>query len=39
MPPHSTMLDEEGARIVAFKLVKDGKFQEQGVGFAAALFS
>mmetsp|Transcript_13895 Transcript_13895/g.25374 ORF Transcript_13895/g.25374 Transcript_13895/m.25374 type:complete len:1378 (-) Transcript_13895:162-4295(-) len=31
MPPHSTILKEEGARIVAFKLVKDGKFQEDGI--------
>jgi len=31
MPPHSTKLEEEGARIVAFKLVKDGKFQESGI--------
>lgn len=31
MPPHSTNLEEEGARIVAFKLVKDGKFQEDGI--------
>jgi len=31
MPPHSTNLEEEGARIVAFKLVKNGKFQEKGI--------
>ena len=31
MPPHSESLDEEGARIVAFKLVRDGKFQEEGI--------
>ncbi|KAL3793795.1 hypothetical protein ACHAW5_009582 [Stephanodiscus triporus] len=31
MPPHSTNLEEEGARIVAFKLVKDGRFQEDGI--------
>ncbi|KAL7518334.1 hypothetical protein ACHAWX_003175 [Stephanocyclus meneghinianus] len=31
MPPHSESLKEEGARIVAFKLVKDGKFQEDGI--------
>jgi len=31
MPPHSTNLEEEGASIVAFKLVKDGKFQEKGI--------
>lgn len=31
MPPHSTSLEEEGASIVAFKLVKDGKFQEEGI--------
>ena len=31
MPPHSTNLEEEGACIVAFKLVKDGKFQETGI--------
>lgn len=29
MPPHSVNLKEEGASIVAFKLVKDGKFQEE----------
>jgi 5-oxoprolinase (ATP-hydrolysing) len=31
MPPHSKALVDEGAMIVAFKLVKDGKFQEKGV--------
>ena len=31
MPPNSTTLEEEGARIVAFKLVKDGRFQEDGI--------
>ena len=31
MPPHSKSLVDEGAMIVAFKLVKDGKFQEEGV--------
>ena len=31
MPPHSKSLEEEGAMIVAFKLVKDGVFQEQGI--------
>ncbi|KAL9190728.1 hypothetical protein ACHAXT_000434 [Thalassiosira profunda] len=31
MPPHSTELEQEGASIVAFKLVKDGKFQEAGI--------
>lgn len=31
MPPHSVNLKDEGARIVAFKLVKDGKFQEDGI--------
>ncbi|KAK1743795.1 5-oxoprolinase [Skeletonema marinoi] len=31
MPPHSVNLKEEGASIVAFKLVKDGKFQEEGI--------
>jgi len=31
MPPHSTKLEEEGARIVAFKLVKDGKFNQDGI--------
>lgn len=31
MPPHSENLDQEGARIVAFKLVRDGKFQEEGI--------
>jgi 5-oxoprolinase (ATP-hydrolysing) len=28
MPPHSTLLEQEGAAIVAFKLVKGGVFQE-----------
>ena len=31
MPPHSHRLEDEGAMIVAFKLVRDGKFQEQGI--------
>ncbi|KAL7433624.1 hypothetical protein ACHAXM_003635 [Skeletonema potamos] len=31
MPPNSVNLREEGASIVAFKLVKDGKFQEEGI--------
>jgi 5-oxoprolinase (ATP-hydrolysing) len=31
MPPQSENLEQEGARIVAFKLVRDGKFQEEGI--------
>lgn len=31
MPPHSKSLEDEGAMIIAFKLVKDGKFQEEGI--------
>lgn len=31
MPPHSQCLEDEGAMIVAFKLVKDGEFQEAGI--------
>jgi len=31
MPPHSQSLVDEGAMIVAFKVVKDGKFQEDGI--------
>lgn len=31
MPPHSKKLEEEGAMIIAFKLVKDGVFQEAGI--------
>ena len=31
MPPHSKKLEDEGAMIVAFKLVKGGVFQEQGI--------
>lgn len=31
MPPHSNRLEDEGAMIVAFKLVQDGKFQEAGI--------
>jgi len=31
MPPHSKKLSDEGAMIVAFKLVEDGVFQEQGI--------
>jgi len=31
MPPNSKTLLEEGAAIVAFKLVRDGQFQEDGI--------
>jgi len=31
MPPHSQKLEDEGAMIIAFKLVRDGKFQEEGI--------
>jgi 5-oxoprolinase (ATP-hydrolysing) len=31
MPPHSNRLQDEGAMIIAFKLVKDGEFQENGI--------
>lgn len=31
MPPHSNKLEDEGAMIVGFKLVRDGNFQEQGI--------
>ena len=31
MPPRSSKLEDEGAMIVAFKLVKDGRFQEEGI--------
>ncbi|CAJ1921532.1 unnamed protein product [Cylindrotheca closterium] len=31
MPPHSKSLEEEGAMIIAFKLVEQGKFQEAGI--------
>jgi len=31
MPPHSTCLEDEGAMIIAFKLVKDGTFDEKGI--------
>eukprot|EP00538_Stauroneis_constricta_P012873 CAMPEP_0119550994 /NCGR_PEP_ID=MMETSP1352-20130426/4403_1 /TAXON_ID=265584 /ORGANISM="Stauroneis constricta, Strain CCMP1120" /LENGTH=1270 /DNA_ID=CAMNT_0007596997 /DNA_START=435 /DNA_END=4247 /DNA_ORIENTATION=+ len=31
MPPHSQCLEDEGAMIVAFKLVRDGEFQEAGI--------
>mmetsp|Transcript_27108 Transcript_27108/g.59295 ORF Transcript_27108/g.59295 Transcript_27108/m.59295 type:complete len:1400 (+) Transcript_27108:291-4490(+) len=31
MPPHSSKLEDEGAMIVAFKLVKGGQFQEKGI--------
>jgi len=31
MPPHSQTLLDEGAHIVAFKLVRDGHFQEEGI--------
>ena len=30
MPPHSTKLEDEGAAIVAFKLVRHNQFQEEG---------
>lgn len=31
MPPNSHTLAEEGAAIVAFKLVKNGEFDQQGI--------
>ena len=31
MPPNSRTLEDEGAMIVAFKLVRDGHFQEDGI--------
>jgi len=31
MPPQSTSLEEEGAAIMSFKLVKNGVFQEEGI--------
>ena len=31
MSPHSTKLEDEGAMIVAFKLVRNGEFQEEGI--------
>ena len=31
MPPHSTKLEHEGASIVAFKLVENDQFQEEGI--------
>jgi 5-oxoprolinase (ATP-hydrolysing) len=31
MPPNSKSLEDEGAMIIAFKLVKDGLFQEEGI--------
>lgn len=31
MPPHSKSLEDEGAMIVAFKLVRNGQFQEDGI--------
>ena len=31
MPPHSKLLVEEGAAVVSFKLVKKGKFDEEGI--------
>jgi 5-oxoprolinase (ATP-hydrolysing) len=31
MPPHSQTLEDEGAQIIAFKLVRDGRFQEEGI--------
>ena len=31
MPPHSQSLEEEGAMIVAFKLVTNNQFQEQAI--------
>ena len=31
MPPHSTSLEDEGAMIVGFKLVRNGQFQEEGI--------
>jgi 5-oxoprolinase (ATP-hydrolysing) len=31
MPPHSKNLEDEGAMIIAFKLVEHGQFQEKGI--------
>ncbi len=31
MPPHSKKLEDEGAMIIAFKLVRNGQFQEEGI--------
>jgi 5-oxoprolinase (ATP-hydrolysing) len=31
MPPNSRRIEEEGAGIISFKLVRDGLFQEQGI--------
>ena len=31
MPPHSMRLEDEGAMIIAFKLVENGVFQEKGI--------
>lgn len=31
MPPQSQKLEDEGAMIIAFKLVRDGVFQEEGI--------
>lgn len=31
MPPHSKRLEDEGAMIIAFKLVRNGEFQEKGI--------
>eukprot|EP00980_Cylindrotheca_fusiformis_P021998 scaffold8869_cov136-Cylindrotheca_fusiformis.AAC.4 len=31
MPPHSKSLEDEGAMIVAFKLVEKGRFMEEGI--------
>lgn len=31
MPPKSVSLEQEGAAIKSFKLVRDGEFQEQGI--------
>jgi 5-oxoprolinase (ATP-hydrolysing) len=31
MPPHSKCLEDEGAMIVAFKLVEKDQFMEEGI--------
>ena len=31
MPPRSKTLEQEGAAIIAFKLVEKGEFQEEGI--------
>jgi len=31
MPPHSKCLEDEGAMIIAFKIVQDGQFQEERI--------